>query len=108
MLVAYSQAGMDITRHTVELMPFIDDMAKAYAWADVVVCRAWALTVTEIATKRPETIDELANSLQTVTLLSTKLRRELGSSAQEAVDLEAADGRAVNAIKKLQPRKKGR
>lgn len=50
MLVAYSQAGMDITRHTVELMPFIDDMAKAYAWADVVVCRAGALTVTEIAT----------------------------------------------------------
>lgn len=50
MLVAYSQAGMDITRHAVELMPFIDDMAKAYAWADVVVCRAGALTVTEIAT----------------------------------------------------------
>lgn len=30
-------------------MPFIDDMAAAYAWADVIVCRAGALTVTEIA-----------------------------------------------------------
>ncbi|MDO4895830.1 MAG: undecaprenyldiphospho-muramoylpentapeptide beta-N-acetylglucosaminyltransferase [Moraxella sp.] len=50
MLVAYSQAGMDIMHHTVELLPFIDDMAKAYAWADVVICRAGALTVTEIAT----------------------------------------------------------
>lgn len=29
---------------------FIDDMAKAYAWADVVVCRAGALTVAELMT----------------------------------------------------------
>ncbi|KFK92646.1 MULTISPECIES: undecaprenyldiphospho-muramoylpentapeptide beta-N-acetylglucosaminyltransferase [unclassified Serratia (in: enterobacteria)] len=28
---------------------FIDDMAAAYAWADVVVCRSGALTVSEIA-----------------------------------------------------------
>ena len=48
MLVAYSQAGIDMGRHTLELLPFIDDMAAAYAWADVVVCRAGALTVTEI------------------------------------------------------------
>ena len=30
-------------------MPFIDDMASAYAWADLVVCRAGALTVSELA-----------------------------------------------------------
>src|SRR5690554_171394 len=29
--------------------PFINDMAAAYAWADVVVCRAGALTVAELA-----------------------------------------------------------
>ncbi len=29
--------------------PFIDDMAAAYAWADVVLCRAGALTVAELA-----------------------------------------------------------
>ncbi len=32
----------------VELMPFIEDMAAAYAWADLVVCRAGALTVAEL------------------------------------------------------------
>jgi len=31
-----------------DLMPFIDDMASAYAWADLVVCRAGALTVAEL------------------------------------------------------------
>lgn len=49
MLVAYSQAGIDTHLHTFELSPFIDDMAAAYAWADVVVCRAGALTVSEIS-----------------------------------------------------------
>ena len=34
----------------VEVQPFIEDMAKAYSDADVVICRAGALTVTEIAT----------------------------------------------------------
>ncbi|EIC86498.1 undecaprenyldiphospho-muramoylpentapeptide beta-N-acetylglucosaminyltransferase [Serratia sp. M24T3] len=42
---AYQQAGQ--TQHKVT--EFIDDMAQAYAWADVVVCRSGALTVSEIA-----------------------------------------------------------
>ena len=29
--------------------PFIDDMAEAYAWADLVLCRSGALTVAELA-----------------------------------------------------------
>lgn len=32
-----------------EVGAFIDDMAEAYAWADLVICRAGALTVTELA-----------------------------------------------------------
>ena len=32
-----------------DLLPFIDDMARAYAEADLVICRAGATTVTEIA-----------------------------------------------------------
>jgi UDP-N-acetylglucosamine--N-acetylmuramyl-(pentapeptide) pyrophosphoryl-undecaprenol N-acetylglucosamine transferase len=32
-----------------EVVPFIDDMAEAYGWADLVVCRAGALTVSELA-----------------------------------------------------------
>ena len=30
------------------LTPFIDDMVQAYAWADLVICRAGALTVSEV------------------------------------------------------------
>ncbi|MCK9109813.1 undecaprenyldiphospho-muramoylpentapeptide beta-N-acetylglucosaminyltransferase [Haemophilus influenzae] len=33
----------------VKITEFIDDMAEAYAWADVVICRSGALTVCEIA-----------------------------------------------------------
>jgi len=40
---AYAKHRVDV-----ELMPFIDDMAAAYAWADLVVCRAGALTVAEL------------------------------------------------------------
>jgi UDP-N-acetylglucosamine--N-acetylmuramyl-(pentapeptide) pyrophosphoryl-undecaprenol N-acetylglucosamine transferase len=32
-----------------QVSPFIDDMAAAYAWADLVICRAGALTVSELA-----------------------------------------------------------
>ena len=40
---AYDQHGVDV-----ELVQFIEDMAAAYAWADLVVCRSGALTVAEI------------------------------------------------------------
>ncbi len=38
-------------RHGVEakVEAFVDDMAKAYAWADLVICRAGALTVSELS-----------------------------------------------------------
>ena len=32
-----------------EVMAFIDDMAAAYQWADIVICRSGALTVAELA-----------------------------------------------------------
>lgn len=32
-----------------QVVPFIEDMARAYAWADLVVCRAGALTISELA-----------------------------------------------------------
>jgi len=34
---------------TARVAPFIEDMAAAYSWADVVICRAGALTIAEIA-----------------------------------------------------------
>lgn len=41
---AYEQAGV-----AAEVMPFIDDIAHRYAEADLVLCRAGAITVTELA-----------------------------------------------------------
>lgn len=35
---------------TVQVHPFIEDMAQAYSDADLIICRAGALTVTEVAT----------------------------------------------------------
>lgn len=67
---AYAAAGMDVTvgarlagdsstsdpsparrapTALVDVTEFIDDMAEAYGWADLVVCRAGALTVSEVA-----------------------------------------------------------
>lgn len=40
---AYEQTGVDA-----RLEPFIKDMAEAYDWADVVLCRSGALTVSEL------------------------------------------------------------
>jgi UDP-N-acetylglucosamine--N-acetylmuramyl-(pentapeptide) pyrophosphoryl-undecaprenol N-acetylglucosamine transferase len=41
---AYAEAGV-----TAEVSPFISDMAQAYADADLVICRAGALTISELA-----------------------------------------------------------
>ena len=40
----YQAAAVDA-----QVVPFISDMSQAYAWADVVVCRAGALTISELA-----------------------------------------------------------
>jgi UDP-N-acetylglucosamine--N-acetylmuramyl-(pentapeptide) pyrophosphoryl-undecaprenol N-acetylglucosamine transferase len=40
---AYLEARVDA-----DVLPFIDDMADAYAWADIAVCRAGALTISEL------------------------------------------------------------
>lgn len=42
-LQAYAIAGVSAS-----IEPFIDDMAEAYNWADLVLCRAGALTITEL------------------------------------------------------------
>ncbi len=41
---AYAAHGLDV-----EPLAFIDDMAASYAWADLVLCRAGAMTVAELA-----------------------------------------------------------
>ena len=41
---SYAGAGV-----RADLRPFIEDMAEAYGWADLVICRSGALTVSELA-----------------------------------------------------------
>jgi UDP-N-acetylglucosamine--N-acetylmuramyl-(pentapeptide) pyrophosphoryl-undecaprenol N-acetylglucosamine transferase len=41
---AYRAAGVEA-----HVVPFIEDMAEAYAWCDLIICRAGALTISEIA-----------------------------------------------------------
>lgn len=43
-LQAYASAYVEA-----EVTPFISDMAEAYAWSDLVICRSGALTVAELA-----------------------------------------------------------
>jgi len=38
-----------VTGQDIRVEPFIDDMAQAYEWADVIIARAGAMTVSEIA-----------------------------------------------------------
>ena len=44
---AYMSVGADMSK--IDVSDFIDDMASAYEWADFIVCRAGALTVSEVA-----------------------------------------------------------
>jgi UDP-N-acetylglucosamine--N-acetylmuramyl-(pentapeptide) pyrophosphoryl-undecaprenol N-acetylglucosamine transferase len=41
---SYADAGV-----RAQLLPFIEDMAQAYDWADLVICRAGALTISELS-----------------------------------------------------------
>lgn len=41
---SYKSAGVEA-----KVVPFIEDMAQAYQWADLVICRAGAMTIAELA-----------------------------------------------------------
>ena len=45
---SYAEAGFELSER-LRVEPFIEDIAAAYSWADVVLCRAGALTVAELA-----------------------------------------------------------
>jgi hypothetical protein len=48
-------------------------------------------------------IDDLANALQSAIGLATPLRRDTQKTADDAVALESAIGRAISALKRMQP-----
>jgi UDP-N-acetylglucosamine--N-acetylmuramyl-(pentapeptide) pyrophosphoryl-undecaprenol N-acetylglucosamine transferase len=43
-----AQKAYEATQLNYQIVPFIDDMAQAYAWADIVICRAGATTIAEL------------------------------------------------------------
>jgi hypothetical protein len=57
-----------------------------------------------------DVVDELAHALQQAIGLATMLRRDTHGTADDAIALEAAIGRAVAALRRLQPspRRRGR
>lgn len=48
--VVKTKMAYDIAGISARVAPFIEDMASAYAWADLVLCRSGALTIGELAT----------------------------------------------------------
>jgi UDP-N-acetylglucosamine--N-acetylmuramyl-(pentapeptide) pyrophosphoryl-undecaprenol N-acetylglucosamine transferase len=44
----YLEQGHDVCSSAINIVPFIDKMDEAYAWADFVICRSGALTVAEL------------------------------------------------------------
>lgn len=53
-------------------------------------------------------LDELANALQVAVGLADTLRRQTQTTANDTIAIEAAITRAALAIKRLQPRHRGR
>jgi UDP-N-acetylglucosamine--N-acetylmuramyl-(pentapeptide) pyrophosphoryl-undecaprenol N-acetylglucosamine transferase len=89
----------DESAPTVRVTEFIEDMAEAYGWADLVVCRAGALTVSEVAAAGlpavfvpfPHAVDDhqTRNAEFLVEHRAAVLMSEATGSAQQLADLLA-------------------
>ena len=72
----------------IRVVPFIEDMAAAYAWADLVVCRSGALTVAELAVMgRPAILVPLPHAIDDHQTANARSLTECGG----AVLLRQAD-----------------
>jgi UDP-N-acetylglucosamine--N-acetylmuramyl-(pentapeptide) pyrophosphoryl-undecaprenol N-acetylglucosamine transferase len=79
-----------------DLVPFVDNMAEAYAWADLVICRSGALTVSELAAAGvgsvlvpfPHAVDDhqTANAAFLVEVGGAELMPQTGLSADSLAD----------------------
>ena len=86
--LAYQQAGV-----TARVSEFIQDMGEAYAWADLVIARAGALTVTELQQVArpalfipfPHAVDDhqYTNSLALVKLGAAQVLRQSEASVEQ-------------------------
>jgi UDP-N-acetylglucosamine--N-acetylmuramyl-(pentapeptide) pyrophosphoryl-undecaprenol N-acetylglucosamine transferase len=64
-----------------EVSAFIQDMRAAYAWADMLICRAGAMTVSEIAAAGlPAILIPLPNAIDDHQLANAKVLRDAGAA----------------------------
>ncbi len=105
---AYEQQGVEAS-----VEPFIKDMAEAYSWADLVLCRSGALTVSELCVAGlgailvpfPHAVDDhqtmngqqMVNAQAAVLVPQTKLNP--GSLAETLRDLARDRSRVLNMAK---------
>jgi UDP-N-acetylglucosamine--N-acetylmuramyl-(pentapeptide) pyrophosphoryl-undecaprenol N-acetylglucosamine transferase len=74
-------AYRDLDQKNVHVFPFIKDMARAYAWADLVLCRAGALTVSELAIMgRPALLVPLPNAIDNHQRINGNFLAECGAA----------------------------
>jgi len=71
----------ELLQGTVQVAPFIDDMASAYGWADLVLCRAGALTVSELAIMgRPAILVPLPHAIDDHQTANARALSEVGAA----------------------------
>jgi UDP-N-acetylglucosamine--N-acetylmuramyl-(pentapeptide) pyrophosphoryl-undecaprenol N-acetylglucosamine transferase len=115
----YASAGVEAW-----VVEFIDDMAEAYAWADLVVCRSGALTVSELAAAGvaallvpyPYAVDDhqsangnyLAKGGAAIMIQQRDLDPERLASELKALDRETVTRMAVTARSLAKPDATGR
>jgi UDP-N-acetylglucosamine--N-acetylmuramyl-(pentapeptide) pyrophosphoryl-undecaprenol N-acetylglucosamine transferase len=76
----------------VEAVEFIDDMRSAYAWADLCICRAGALTISElIATQTPCILVPYPHAADNHQLANAKLIEDLGAGFIAIQDQELSN-----------------
>ena len=77
------------TAGSVKITEFIDDMAEAYAWADVVICRSGALTVCELAAVGTPAIFVPFQHKDQQQYLNAKYLADVGAAKSSANELKA-------------------
>ena len=80
-LEAVKLAYAELPGISAEVMPFIEDMADAYGWADLVLCRAGALTIAELTVmSRPSILVPLPHSIDDHQLRNAQWLAQLGAA----------------------------
>ncbi len=104
-------AAQSVVPQSLRVAAFIDDMAAAYRWADLVVCRAGASTVAELAAvglpavfvPLPHATDRLSDALSvSLSSLTAQRLRSMGEATQ-ALDARHALSRFLQQIQTIWP-----